>query len=153
MRLARDLCQWQLEFDHVFDLPLVRMSYADDNFLDCVRRIFGDRQPCFGRRKQRDAARLSKLQRSRRILVDEGLLDCRTVGCEARDDVGQGTVKRQKAQSQVTVARFADSVANVAQTGAVDVHNAPSGSPQARVDADDAHGALLYLLMFSLSAT
>jgi hypothetical protein len=62
------------------DLGLVRAARADDRFFHQGRRIFPDGDSAAARAEQRDAARLTQLQRRLRVLVDEYFLDRGGIG-------------------------------------------------------------------------
>ena len=74
----------QQHLHHHRDLRLFGMADADDRLLDQIGGVFGDRQAEQRRRGERDAARLTELQRRLRIAIDEGLLDRRLAGRSPR---------------------------------------------------------------------
>ncbi len=74
-----------------------RLCQLHDGLLHGVRRIFRNTQTGAGGHQHGDAARLAELQRRRRILVDEGLLDSRLMGLVAVHDLGKPIVQLAKA--------------------------------------------------------
>ena len=67
----------QQHADHRMDLVFHRMACADDGFLDQIGRVLRYRQSMPGCDQEHDPARLAKLQRRNRILIDESLFDGR----------------------------------------------------------------------------
>ena len=68
------------QLDHLLDLVLLRAAVADDRALDLGRRVLDDRQARFRRREQRDAARVSELERAPHVARVEDVLDRDAVG-------------------------------------------------------------------------
>ena len=59
----------KLHLHHMVDLGLVGMADADHRLFDRIGGVFADRQPGLRRDQQRDAARLTQLQRATASLL------------------------------------------------------------------------------------
>jgi hypothetical protein len=135
---AGDLRSREQPRDHGVDLNLFGRAGADDRFLDQASCIFADRHARPGRDHQSHSARLPKLERRLRILVDEHLLDrcgiwlvlakqrLELVG-EARQPLGK---RCRRTGPQLTVGDMAEAVA-------VGADQAPAGGAEPRIEAED----------------
>jgi hypothetical protein len=74
MRPGR-LLQSKQQLDHLLDLPLVRTSVSHDGTLDFSRRVLAHFASRFDRGQDRNAPRVSELERTSRIRGVEHVLD------------------------------------------------------------------------------
>ena len=121
---------------------LLGMADADNGLFHLVRRIFPDRKSCEGRHQERDAARLAKLQRRDRILVDEGRLDGRRVRSDG-STIASSPSWMATRRSGSHRAAFSMSIRTPQSMKfsrvAVDLDHAPAGAAEAGIDAEDAN--------------
>lgn len=71
---------------HERDLGFIGGAGTDNGFLDRRRRVFGDLQAAPRGSGERNTTRLPERQRSARVRVHEGLLDCGFIGLVFLDD-------------------------------------------------------------------
>jgi hypothetical protein len=121
---------------HGHDLPLARVTDADDAFLDVVRGIFSNLEAGMGGGQQRHSAGLAELQGSGRIFVYESLFDGDRVwtllGHDTRKRRVQG--KQPRAQAQLRIA-CQNTMSDMDKPRAIQHDKPPSHPGQARIKA------------------
>ena len=130
----------QQHADHHPHLRLVAVTGADDAFLHQVRRIFGDRHAGPGRRHHGNAARLAELERRPGVLADEGHFDRRLVGAEFFKDSHQPVVDDEEpCRQRIAIVCRHRTAAEIAQPVTGNLDNAPAGTAEPRIDAENAN--------------
>ena len=125
---------------HQLHLRLFRVAGANHRLFDQIGRVFGDRQPAFGRRQQHDAAGDAELQGRGRVAVDKGLLDRRLIRAKALEHLADLTEQRHQPHRQRLLGGgVSDAVGDMDQAIAVDVDDPPTGMPQPGIEPQHAH--------------
>ena len=94
------------------------------------------------RHQQGHAAGLAELQRGARILVDEGLLDRRLVRRIGGEDRLRAVLQLDQpvGQRAAFASELDAAVGDMREPLPLALDDAPAGTAQARIDADDANG-------------
>ncbi len=139
----------QQHADHHSYLRLLAVAGADHGLLHLVGRIFGDRQSGARRHQHGDAARLAELQGRGGVAVDESVLDRRLLRRVFLDHRDQPVMDHDQALTQARpLAGFHRAAGDVDQPVAVGFDQAPAGTAEPRIDAENAnrlpgHGPLI----------
>lgn len=138
----------QLHFDHMLNLPFVRVTDADNRFLDLVRGIFPHWHAVLRRHQHRNAPRLTELQRARPIFVNKGMFNGRLVRLIGHENVGELLVKHQKPVGKQFTGAVTDPICNVTDSGPVEIYDAPTHISQPGIDSQYPHNARPTLFSF-----
>ena len=135
---AGDLHAREQARDHRMDLRLLRSAGANDCLLDESGGIFADLDPGARCAHQYHTARLAKLERGLRVLVDEHFLDSgggrQLVVEQAVKLIGQC---REPARQGSRRIRFDLPVGDVGKAIPFSFDQAPAGRAESRIEAED----------------
>ena len=130
----------QQHADHHADLHLVGVAGADHRFLHLVGRIFRNDKASARRYQHRDAARLPELERRSGVTIDEGILDRGFVRRILLDHRDQPVMNGHQPRAEIgPLARFHRAAGDVNEPVAVALDQAPTGTAEARIDAENAN--------------
>ncbi len=128
----------QQERNHVTHLFLIGMADADNSLLDRIRGVFGHGHSRLRRNQQSDGAGMGKLERTDRILVDEGMLDRRNVWAGIIDHLYQRAAQGNEAGGKVFALRLYGAMGDMGKARSTQINHPPSGADEAGVDTDNA---------------
>lgn len=124
--------------DHRVDLHLLGIAVADDSFLHETRGIFANVDIRARGTHQDDTARLTKLQRRLRVLIDEDFLDRGAIGALLGNQQNELVRKRDQAHRERVRGFGPDMpIGNMGKAVAFGFDHAPAGRAEAGVEPED----------------
>src|SRR5690606_17599516 len=137
----RRFAEPEQRLDHPLHLRLLGSARADDRLLDVTRRVLVDRQARAKRRAERGRARLTELEGAVGVAMDEDALDRDLLGRMRRDDAVD--LLEDPPQTLAVLAGGPDaSPSDGPRLSADRIDDAETGDLRARIDTEDADGAL-----------
>ncbi len=127
-------------FHHRLDLLLAGMADAHHRLFDVIGRVFRDFESGLCGGEECNRARMPDLERRRRVLVHESLLDGDGGRSPFRDHGGKSLVQLQQAQAQpLGRPRRDHAMRDMDQAGTRHVDRAPSHAAKAGIETENAH--------------
>jgi hypothetical protein len=120
----------------MINLFLIRMTDANNGFLNRIGIILANRKPRLRRHQHRDAAGLAQLQGASAIFVHKRLLNSCGIRGVGYQHMGQLRMQRRQPRSQVIRSqRVTHTIRNMRNPRAMHLDHAPAHIPQTRIDS------------------